>query len=118
MENLWLWAKVWFSSSGVVLLRVLLVKIGLTHQNFANHPFFLHFLRRKDPCTWWIKNLDMDNWFEPSIDLDLVVWEYNAFCQSRLGFTHQNFTNSLFIPCLLRKKDPCTWWIRNIYMAN
>ena len=34
---------------------------------------------------------------------------YCAFCLSRLGFTHQNFTNYLFFQCFARKKDPCTW---------
>jgi hypothetical protein len=32
------------------------------HQNFKNYLFFPCFLRQKDPCTQWIKNINMANW--------------------------------------------------------
>jgi hypothetical protein len=96
-----------------------LSRFGFTHQDITNYTFFLCFLRKKDTCTWWKKT---EIWkidaCEPRLDFHIVVWQYHAFCLSRLGLTHQNFTNYLFFLCLPRKKDPCTWWIKKMDMKN
>ena len=47
-----------------------------------------------------------------------MVLYYHAFCLSRLGFTHQKITNYPCFLCCLRNKDPFTWWIKNMDMAN
>jgi hypothetical protein len=95
-------------------------RFGFMHQNFTNYLVFLCLPRKKDPCTWSIKNIDMTNW-----SLWVKGWFANsgvAVSCSRLPvkmwLMHQNFTNyPLFLHCLM-KKTPCTWWIKNIDMAN
>jgi hypothetical protein len=60
--NWFMWAKVWFKYSGVVVSSVLFVKIWLHTSKFHKLPIFPVFSHEKDPCTWWIKNKDIVNW--------------------------------------------------------
>ena len=96
-----------------------LLRCGFTHWNFTNYPLFLCFLMKKDPCTQWIKNIDIANWCH------WINWWFphsgvvvSCLLPVKIGLRHQNFTNSLFIPCFLRKIYPCTWCIKNIDIYN
>ena len=61
--NWCLWSKVWFEYSGVIVSRVFPVKIWLHPSKFHKLPIFPVFFQEKDPCTWWIKNTDIGNWY-------------------------------------------------------
>ena len=94
-------------------------RVGFTIENFPNLPFFLRFLRNKDPFTRWIKNLGMANWC-----IRVKGWfAYSGVVLScllpvKILLHKSNFHNLPIFPCFLRKKDPFTWWIKDIDMAN
>jgi hypothetical protein len=59
-----------------------LSRFGFTHQDITNHTFFLCFLRKKDTCTWWKKNRDMENW---------CLW-------AKVGFSYSGVAVSCILP--------------------
>ena len=96
-----------------------LSRFGFTHQNFTNYPFFLHFIRKKDPCTWQIKNLDMNNWFLWVKDLfesSCVV--VSCLLPVKIGLQASKFHKFPFYPMFSQEKNLCTWWIKNTDIAN
>ena len=96
-----------------------LSRFGFAHGNFPNYPFFLLFLRNRDPFTLWMKNEDMANWC-----IKVKGWfAYSCVVSScllpvKILVHKSNFHNLPIFPCFLRKKDPFTWWIKDIEMAN